>query len=290
MGAEHQVTVHRFEASLFPVNAYLVETRTIVVVVDATLGVSDGRALRARVDALRKPLAAVLITHSHPDHYGGVTSLLDGTDVPVYAVAGVDEVIRRDDAAKEQILRPMFGDEWAATRTFPNRIVRGGERVAIGDAVFAVTDLGPGESPHDSLWRLESDGAQHAFVGDLVYSHMHPFLADGFYDRWLVNLEQTKRELPAGTTLFMGHGQPIAGHAILEWQATYIQRFVEVLRSAVERDGLQGDALGDAVTATMKEFLPSDDLLFLLRLSVEPMRARLALSRGGKGVANRATP
>jgi glyoxylase-like metal-dependent hydrolase (beta-lactamase superfamily II) len=100
MSDEHQVTVHRFEASLFPVNAYLVETRIGIVVVDATLGVSDGRALRARVDALRKPLAAVLITHSHPDHYGGLRSLLDGTDVPVYAVAGVDEVIRRDDSAK----------------------------------------------------------------------------------------------------------------------------------------------------------------------------------------------
>ena len=78
MSAERQVSVHRFEASLFPVNAYLVETATGVVVVDATLGVSDGRALRARVEALRKPLAAVIITHSHPDHYGGITSLLDG--------------------------------------------------------------------------------------------------------------------------------------------------------------------------------------------------------------------
>src|SRR4029450_5174191 len=85
MRAERNVTVHRVEASLFPVNAYLVETNTSVVVVDATLGVSDGKRLRARVEALKKPLAAVIITHSRPDHYGGVTSLLDGADVPVYA-------------------------------------------------------------------------------------------------------------------------------------------------------------------------------------------------------------
>jgi glyoxylase-like metal-dependent hydrolase (beta-lactamase superfamily II) len=290
MSTEHDVTVHRFEASLFPVNAYLVETGTGIVVVDATLSVSDGRALRARVDALKKPLAAVVITHSHPDHYGGVTSLLGGTNVPIYAIAGVDEVIRRDETAKEQILRPMFGDEWAAVRTFPNRIVRGGERVEIGDTVFAVTDLGPGESPHDSVWRLESDGAPQAFVGDLVYSHMHAFLADGFFDHWLANLARAKRELPADTTLFTGHGQPVAGLDILQWQTNYIQRFVEVLRSAVERDGLQGDALADAVTAAMKEFLASDDLLFLTRLSVEPMRARLALRSGERGTVNVATP
>jgi glyoxylase-like metal-dependent hydrolase (beta-lactamase superfamily II) len=219
-----------------------------------------------------------------------VTSLLAGTNVPIYAVAGVDEVIRRDDATKEQILRPMFGDEWAAARTFPNRIVRGGERVEIGDAVFAVTDLGPGESPHDSVWRLESNGAPQAFVGDLVYGHMHAFLADGFFDHWLANLERAKRELPADTTLFMGHGQPVAGLEILEWQTNYIQRFVDVLRAAVERDGLQGDALADSVTADMKEFLPSDDLLFLMRLSVEPMRARLAPSSGETGTVNVAIP
>ena len=289
MSAESHLTIHRFEASLFPVNAYLVETRTGIVVVDATLGVTDGRALRARVDALKKPLAAVVITHSHPDHYGGLMSLLDGSDVPIYAVAGVDEVIRRDDAAKEQILRPMFGNEWPAARTFPNRIVRGGEHVEIGSAVFAVTDLGPGESPHDSLWRLESGGATQAFVGDLVYSHMHAFLADGFFDHWVANLQRARRELPADTTLFMGHGQPVAGLDILQWQTNYIERFVDVLRAAVERDALQGDALADVVTAAMKEFLPSDDLLFLMRLSVEPMRARLALGSGEKDTVNAAT-
>src|SRR5262245_9369353 len=208
MTRESNVTVHRFEASLFPVNAYLVETSTSVIVVDATLGVSDGKRLRSRVEALGKPLDAVIITHSHPDHYGGVTSLRGGADVPVYAVPGVNEVIRRDDAVKEQILRPMFGDEWPAVRTFPNRTVQGGQRVAIADAVFSVTDLGPGESPHDSLWRLESNGPSQVFVGDLVYSHMHPFLGDGFFDRWLVNLERSKRELPGNAKLFMGHGQP----------------------------------------------------------------------------------
>ena len=60
MSDDSQPTIHRFEASLFPVNAYLIETRTGVVVVDATLGVTDGRALRARVNALKKPLAAVV--------------------------------------------------------------------------------------------------------------------------------------------------------------------------------------------------------------------------------------
>ena len=101
------------------VNAYLVETGEGVVAVDGTLTVSDGRALRAQLESLGKPLAAVLVTHSHPDHYGGIGELVADGDVPVIATDGVDAVIRRDDAVKEQILRPMFGDEWPARRTFP---------------------------------------------------------------------------------------------------------------------------------------------------------------------------
>jgi len=270
--------VQRVEASLFPVNAYLVETTEGIVAVDATLGVSDGRAMRDRARALGKPIVAVLVTHSHPDHYGGITSLLDyATDIPVYAVAGVNEVIRRDDATKEAILRPMFGAEWVAVRTFPNHVVRDGERVTIGNATFTVTDLGPGESPHDSMWHLESPAAPRAFIGDLVYSGMHAFLADGFYAHWLAHLERAKRELAADTRLFMGHGAPATGLKLLDDQANYLRRFLEELSGAVERDGLQGDALADAVAARMRAFLPTDDLLFLLRLSVEPMRAKLAL-------------
>jgi len=125
--------VHRFRASLFPVNAYLLELADGIVVIDSTLGVSDGRALRARVDATGKPLRAVIVTHTHPDHYGGLTALLEGSEgVPILSIQGVRDAIERDDLAKEAILRPMFGDEWAQWRTFPNRDVRDGERGIFG--------------------------------------------------------------------------------------------------------------------------------------------------------------
>jgi glyoxylase-like metal-dependent hydrolase (beta-lactamase superfamily II) len=269
-------TVHRFQASLFPVNAYLVETGEGVVVVDATLGVSDGRALGARAAALGKPLAGVIVTHAHPDHYGGITACLDGASLPVCAVTGVDAVIRRDDAAKEEILRPMFGDEWAPVRTFPNRLVTGGERLSLGSATFDVVDVGPSESPHDSWWTLDAPGGPpQVFVGDLVYSHMHAYLADGFHEHWLASLDRAKRDLPADAVLLMGHGEPAAGHALIDWQRAYLECFLEALRSAVEVNGLEGEALADAVATRMQAFLPTDDLLFLARLSVAPMRDRL---------------
>jgi hypothetical protein len=89
-----------------------------------------------------------------------------------------------------------------------------------------------------------------------------------------VNLERAKRELPKDALLLMGHGEPASGHTLLDWRATYIRRFLEALRSAA-RDGLQGDALADAVAARMQAYLPNEDLLFLTRLSVAPMRDQL---------------
>ena len=53
------------EAGLF-VNSYLVEGTEGVVAIDAPLRLSDGRAVRARLDALRTPLG-VLVTH--PERY-----------------------------------------------------------------------------------------------------------------------------------------------------------------------------------------------------------------------------
>jgi glyoxylase-like metal-dependent hydrolase (beta-lactamase superfamily II) len=272
--------VHRFQASLFPVNAYIIETNDALVVVDSTLGVSDGRALRARVDALGKPLAAVVVTHAHPDHYGAITPLVDGLDVPIVAVGGVDDVIRRDDPIKEQILRPMFGAEWPQRRTFPTRRVADGDVVTLGGASLRVVDLGPGESPHDSMWLLEHDGRLvGAFCGDLAYSHMHAYLADGFYEQWLDNIHRARSILGPDTLMYIGHGEPAPASSLLDWQQGYIDTFLQSLQTLTTGSSSPkkpDDAeLTREMSDSMHRYLPGDDLLFLMQLSVPPMRARL---------------
>jgi glyoxylase-like metal-dependent hydrolase (beta-lactamase superfamily II) len=138
-----------------------------------------------QVAKLGKPLLAVLITHAHPDHYGGIVELVAGDDVPVIATTGVAAVIERDDAVKEAILRPMFGEEWPHARVFPNQAVADGETLTFDGVEFTVRDLGPSESPHDSIWLLGPD-RRHVFLGDQIYDRVHCYLADGFYDECLL--------------------------------------------------------------------------------------------------------
>jgi glyoxylase-like metal-dependent hydrolase (beta-lactamase superfamily II) len=264
--------VHRFGATGAgtPVNAYVVEGRTGVAVIDSTLTVSDGRALRARVEALAKPLLGVAITHAHPDHYGGLVELVRGLDVPVFATEGVAGVIRRDDEVKERILRPMFGDEWAAERAFPNQVVADGGVVELDGIRLRVTDLGPGESPHDSVWTL-ADDERTVFSADVAYDRRHCYLADGFHQRWLANIARLRAELPAGATLHPGHGEP-CGSEVLDWQEGYITAFLEAVRSADRSDAA---AARQAIVATMREYLPSPELQFLMELSIDPIAAQL---------------
>ena len=150
------------------------------------------------------------------------------------ATAGVNAVIRRDDGVKETILRPMFGNEWPETRTFPNRIVSDGETLELGGATFTVMDIGPSESPHDSIW-LIGDDRRTVFLGDQVYDHKHCYLADGFYEQWLLNLDRLEHDLPSDATLHVGHGGPVTP-ALFSWQREYIETFLDAVRGPTGRN------------------------------------------------------
>jgi glyoxylase-like metal-dependent hydrolase (beta-lactamase superfamily II) len=267
--------IHRYIASqdTVPVNAYLVEGRDGVVIVDGTLTVSGGRGLRARLEAIAKPLAGVLVTHAHPDHYGGLVELVATDRVDICSVAGVADAIRRDDAAKEALLRPMFGDEWPHRRVFPNRIVSDHASVTLAGLTFTALDLGPGESPHDSVWLLGDDGST-VFSGDQAYNHMHGYLADGFHEEWLDHIALLRRTLPGDALLHPGHGQP-AGTDMLAWQADYIRTFVDAVRRA---DWSEPRQARTSVIDEMTAFLPTDQLRFLMELSIEPVAVKLGLT------------
>lgn len=268
-------TIHRYpvEHEGAFVNAYLVETESSVVAIDSLLTVSESKAMRGGLEQLGKPLRAVLLTQSHPDHYGGLTELVAGDDVPIVAPQGVIDVIARDDDAKEAILRPMFGDEWASERTFPNTPIRDGESLTFDEASFTVIDLGPSESPHDSPWVLGRD-ERIVFLGDQIYDHKHCFLADGFHQQWLENIELLRDRFPSDAVFHIGHGGP-ASPADWDWQRSYIETFLDAVKAA---DWSRPEQAHAGVVAEMKRFLPTEELLFLMELSIEPVATQLGLA------------
>jgi glyoxylase-like metal-dependent hydrolase (beta-lactamase superfamily II) len=266
--------IHRFPVApegAF-VNAYLIETASGVVAVDGLLQVSAAKEMRAALDRLGKPLLAVVVTHSHPDHYAGLGEIVAGRDVPIYAPQGVIDTITADDALKDQIIGGMFGEEWPAKRVFPDTAISDGESVTFDELKLTVIDLGPSESPHDSPW-IVGDDAKTVFLGDQIYDHRHCFLGDGFYVEWLANIEQLRARFPEEAVFYIGHGGPV-GAEMWDWQRGYIELFVDAVSSA---DWSEPERAKATVVDRMKEYEPSDELQILMELSIEPIAAKLGL-------------
>jgi glyoxylase-like metal-dependent hydrolase (beta-lactamase superfamily II) len=260
------------ETGLF-VNSYLVEGGDGVVAVDAPLLLSDGRAFRARLDALRKPLLGVLVTHPHPDHYNTIGDLLAGEDVPVIAQHDVDREIRDKDEAKRDQWGPMFGDEWPANATFPNRTVADEETLEFGDLRFTAWDFGPCESSSETVWLL--DAGDIAFVGDLAFNGTHAFLADGRTQAWLGAIERAEETLAGVRTLYVGHGPP-AVPAVLAEQRRYLLMVREAVGRAAAGRGELTEGEANRVARLMERYLPTAPLSWLVGAGATAVAAELA--------------
>src|SRR5262249_15250484 len=150
----------------------------------------------------------------HPDHYNTITELVAGEQVPVIAHRDVDRVIRAHDDAKRAQWRPMFGDEWPASATFPTRTLADEEAVELGDLRFTAWDFGPCESESKPVGWLGT-GAP-AFVGARASTGMPASLADGRTAAWLRATDRAEEALADVRTLSLAHGAPAAPAVLAE--------------------------------------------------------------------------
>jgi glyoxylase-like metal-dependent hydrolase (beta-lactamase superfamily II) len=262
------VRLERVEGDVMAVNSYIVHGPAGLVVIDGQLTIPDADKVRRVVDAAAAPVAALIVTHPHPDHYAGAARLLAGLDVPIVATAAVDAVIRRDDAEKAAIVGPMMGDAWPDERRFPDVSIASASTIEYGGLSFSVRDVGPAESDADSLWMIDRTTI---FAGDVAYNGMHAYLADGRANEWLAVLDRLETELDEDAVLYVGHGEP-GGKELLRAQREYVETFLDAITAAAELDPA---ARHDAVTARMGELVADDRLQFLMELSIEPIATAL---------------
>lgn len=259
------------------VNSYLVEGAESVVAVDAPMFVSDALAHRARLNALGKELAGVLITHPHPDHYNGLTELVSGLDVPILALADVDREIRASDDAKRAQWGPVFGEEWPSTSTFANQIVEAGETVELGGLWFTPIDLGRGESVSETVWVLENQRPPLAFVGDLVFESAHPYIGDGTTSDWLASLDRALDIIDPATLLYVGHGSPVAhSKALIQQQKAYLLALREVVQRIAGGAGRLDDDGKKELVEIMTAYTGGARMPYLLEWGSDALASELA--------------
>ncbi|MFI1996209.1 MBL fold metallo-hydrolase [Actinoplanes sp. NPDC020271] len=267
--SEHRI--HTFtagEAGLF-VNSYLVESDDGVVLVDASLLLSDSRALAERVAEVGKPLLGVFVTHAHPDHFNGLP-VVAGDGVPVYASAEVADTIARIAEPKRAQWQPVYGDEWPDKHRVPDHRLSDGEVVDLAGLRFTLHTAGAAESHADSYVVLDD----RVFIGDLAFPGVHSYTADGHTGDWLATLDRLVTELE-GRTLLPGHGTP-GGVELLVEQRRYLTAYREaVTRLAGGAPSLTGEQR-ERLTAEMTEFLPGAPLTWMIGLGADAVAAELA--------------
>jgi glyoxylase-like metal-dependent hydrolase (beta-lactamase superfamily II) len=267
------VTIHTHacgEGGIF-VNAYLIETANAVVAVDSTLSESESKAFRREIDALAKPLLAILVTHPHPDHVAGITNLV-GNDAPqIIATRPVLDLMQKLEEPKRKQWTPVFGAEWVQRWTYPNTIVASGDRLTFEGVSYSVLDIGPGgDSDANSIWFIDAP-KRTAFLSDLVFNGVHSYAADGHVLAWLANLSLVERLCAGMEVVFPGHGAAAAPGELFPRQIAYLTTIAghvkELARGRSELTGADKQELERRMT----RYLPDAGLSFLIAMNADPI-------------------
>jgi hydroxyacylglutathione hydrolase len=165
---------------------------------------ADASQLRLELAQMSTSCAAILITHGHYDHLGGVADLAEGTGAPVYMPEG------------ERLLLEQYRDY--APAAFPGRpytpdhLLVGGETVGVAGIDFEVVAI-PGHSPAHIAYY--ADGC--LFSGDLLFAGSvgRVDIPGGDWDTLLASVRMLGERYDRDTVVYPGHGpETTLGHEL----------------------------------------------------------------------------
>ena len=186
--------VARLELGPIKTNCYLVRNPDApeAVVVDPGADAAEIRLELARRGAR---CVAILVTHGHWDHLGGVADLAEGTGAPVYM------------AEDERVLLEHVNDYTPPGVTFrpytPDVLLQGDETFELAGIAFETMRV-PGHSPAHLAYA--ADGA--LFSGDVLFAGSvgRADLPGADWDVLLASIRALADRFPPETTVFPGHG------------------------------------------------------------------------------------
>lgn len=221
------------------VTAHVIELGDQLLVVDSTFLPPTAAEVAGVIASTGKPVHTAYVSHEHPDHWGGVSTL---SDLSFVTLPEIREGLRAEATNGEN--------------PEPTSLLNGSDlslgMTEIGGVPVEFRAYDNAEAPKAIVAVLPEQKV--AVVQDLVYNNV--YFAPGV-DRknWIATLESF-RDDPAFETLLVGHGMPTT-RGELESAIAYLKTF----DAAWDAGGTP-----DAVSAAMMEAYPSYDGAFLLGL------------------------
>ena len=189
------LVVNRYELGPIGTNCYVVRARpdaAEAVVVDPG---GDAARIQRELAEMGSRCTAILITHGHWDHLGGVADLAESTGAPVH-MAEEERVLLED--------LNSFTPPGVQLRPYvPQIVLQGDEALELAGISFQTLRI-PGHSPA----HLAYHAAGSLFSGDLVFAGSvgRTDLPGADWDTLVESIRMLADRFPPDTVVYSGHG------------------------------------------------------------------------------------